>query len=183
MQTNLLWTGREYYSLENCFVKTTIKGIEINSIIIGKYNSKIYRVEYEIKTNKKWETVFVEVKSINGNKVKHLRFENDGKGNWYENGKQADLFKGCVDIDIALTPFTNTLPINRLALSSGMEQQIQVIYFDVLKHRVKRVPQKYIRLSDTEYRYENVPNDFEAKIKVDEQGFVVDYPPLFERIA
>lgn len=183
MQTNILWTGREYYSLENCLVNTIDTGSEINSTIIGKYEEKIYRVVYQIKTNQNWETVFCEINSQHSNQTEHLSFESDGKGNWVTNGKPADQFKGCIDIDIPLTPFTNTLPINRLKLAHGGEQQTKVIYFDVLKHQIKPVRQKYTCLSNTEYHYENVPNDFEAKIRVDELGLVVDYPSLFIRTA
>ncbi len=183
MQTNLLWTGREYYSLENCIVNTTVNGTEITSTIIGKYKAKIYRVEYHIKTNKKWETKYVEIKSQHSNKVQHHKFKNDGKGNWVTNGKQLPTVKGCIDIDIALTPFTNTLPIKRLHLAKGEEQEIQVLYFDILKNKITAAKQKYIRLSDSEYKFENVPNNFEAIIKIDKQGFIIDYPSLFENTA
>ena len=63
MQTNLLWAGREYHSIENCLVDTTNKGSEITSTIIGHYDNKIYQVEYRIKTNHNWETVFFEINS------------------------------------------------------------------------------------------------------------------------
>jgi hypothetical protein len=183
MQTNLLWTGREYHSLENCLVNTTDSGSEITSIIIGKYGKKIYRVEYKIKTNKEWEALLLEIKSQHGNTREHFTFQSDGKGNWTTNGQPANQFKDCIDVDIPLTPFTNTLPIKRLNLKQNEERQIKVLYFDLLENTIKPVRQKYIRLSDTEYHYENIPNDFDAKITVDEHGFVVDYPSLFERTA
>jgi uncharacterized protein len=183
MQVNLLWTGREYYSLENCLVNTTSMGSEVNSVIVGKYGEKIYRVEYNIKTNQNWETVYFKVDSQHSNQRQQLIFEGDGKGNWTANGEPAEQFKGCIDIDIPLTPFTNTLPINRLRLAQQDEHQIQVIYLDLLEQQITPVKQKYIRLSNSEYHYENVPNDFEAKIEVDDQGFVVDYPSLFVRTA
>jgi hypothetical protein len=56
-----------------------------------------------------------------------------------------------------------------------------VIYCDILKRQIKPVHQKYTCLSNTKYRYENVPNDFEVTIEVDESGLVVDYPSLFLR--
>jgi len=183
MQTNLLWTGREYYSLENCLVNTTDNGSEINSVVIGKYGEKIYRVEYQIKTNQNWETVYLAVQSQYINQREQFFFESDGKGNWRMDGRQADQFRGCIDVDIPLTPFTNTLPINRLKLGQHEEHQIQVIYLDLLEKRIIPVRQKYIRLSQTKYQYENIPNDFEAKIEVDNLGFVVDYPSLFVRTA
>jgi hypothetical protein len=181
MQANILWSGREYYSLENCLVNTTREGSEINSIIVGKYEGKIYRVEYQIRTNQNWETIYCELKSQHSNKKEYWRFEKDGKGNWLKDGEQADQFKGCIDVDIPLTPFTNTLPIKRLRLNQNEEQEIKVIYLDVLERKIAPVKQKYKRLSNTEYHYENVPNDFEAVIEVDQLDFVVDYPSLFVR--
>ena len=183
MQTNLLWTGREYYSLENCLVNTTDKGTVINSVIVGKYNETIYRVEYEIRTNKDWHVVSFALRGFHSDQSLQWKFESDGNGNWTREGKPADEFKDCIDIDIPLTPFTNTLPINRLKLMPDSSQQISVLYLDVLEQRISVVKQQYTRLSETEYQYENIPNDFEAKIKVDVSGFVVDYPQLFVRTA
>jgi uncharacterized protein len=183
MQTNILWTGREYYSLENCLINTTGQGSEISSVIVGKYEGKIYRVDYAIRTNQDWETVFVEISGRCNDSTEHLIFEGDGKGNWSKNGKPATKFMGCLDVDIPLTPFTNSLPINRLKLRNNEEREMKVIYVDLLERQIKMVQQKYTRLSDKEYHYENVPNDFEAKITVDELGFVIDYPSLFVRTA
>jgi hypothetical protein len=164
-------------------VKNNNSGFEINSVIIGEYKGIIYQVEYQIKTNPSWQTVQFQVKSQHSNQTDLHRFESDGKGNWLSNGKQCKQFEGCIDIDIPLTPFTNTLPINRLQLKHNEEHQIKVIYLDLLEQQVKPVYQKYKRLSDTEYHYQNVPNDFEATIEVDASGLVVKYPGLFTRTA
>ncbi|WP_205511239.1 putative glycolipid-binding domain-containing protein [Longitalea arenae] len=183
MQTNILWTGREYYSLENCLINTSETGAEIASTIIGSYQGKIYQVAYEIKTNAHWETVFVAIRSRHSNQMQTIQLQGDGKGNWVMDGKEAEQFNGCIDVDISLTPFTNTLPIRRLKLQNQQEQVIQVVYFDLMEQRMAPVRQQYRRLSATEYRYENIPNDFESNIVVDESGFVVDYPSLFVRSA
>ncbi len=183
MQTNLLWSGREYYSLENCLADITADGLTVNSTIIGYYKEKIYRVGYRVKTNNLYETVYLEINSWHDNNMQQLKFNGDGKGNWTSEGKVLEQFTGCIDVDIPLTPFTNTLPIKRLALSDGQSQEIKVIYCDILEAMIKPVRQKYTCLSATSYHYENVPNDFEATIQVDESRFVVDYPSLFVRKA
>ncbi len=42
----------------------------------------------------------------------------DGHGHWRKaDGTALPQFDGCVDIDLAGTPFTNTLPIRRLGLT------------------------------------------------------------------
>jgi hypothetical protein len=183
MQTNLLWRGREYYSLENCLVDGTPDAFTIKSTIIGYYQEKIYRLEYSIQTNKAWRTLAVEINSWHDNQTQRIHFKGDGEGNWTDDGKTIEAFTGCIDVDIPLTPFTNTLPINRLKLSKGQTQEIKVIYFDILEKKISAVRQKYTCISPTSYYYENVPNDFEATIEVDKSGFVVDYPDLFVRKA
>ena len=179
MQTNILWSGIEYYSLENCIVDST-NGIVVNSAIVGLYNKKIYRVEYQIKLNLVWETYYCFVKSQFDNQIKKFEFEKV-QNKWSLNGKHSGSFDGCTDVDIPLTPFTNSLPINRLQLNPGQEKDIDVIYIDLLENNIRPVKQKYRRISSEVYKYENIPNDFEAEIKVDDEGFVIDYPTLFKR--
>jgi hypothetical protein len=182
-QTNLLWTGIEYFSLENCLVVRSDNGFEINSVIVGFYENKIYRVNYSIRTTPEWITRFAEISCRHGDRLQHIRLEGDGKGNWQRNRAWAPEFRGCIDIDIPLTPFTNTLPVNRLKLYDDDTEKIKVIYLDLLHEEIKPVEQKYTRLSATEYHYENIPNDFEAVIRVDNDGLVVFYPELFTRKA
>lgn len=181
MQFNILWTGREYYSLENCLVEISSSGVDINSVIVGKYEGRIYRVDYNIKTNPGWETQYVQITSRHSNREQYLRLHSDGAGNWIADGQRIGRFDGCIDVDIAVTPFTNTLPINRLRLNTNETKHIRVIYFDLLQQQVRPMEQFYRRITEDKYHYTNIPNDFEADITVDDNGLVVDYPSLFTR--
>ena len=125
----------------------------------------------------------VEIKSTIEGFVETNSLQSNGKGSWFDKGEVLQQFDGCIDVDLPLTPFTNTLPINRLKLQVGEQQVIRVVYLDLLNNAIKPIAQRYTRLSEFQYKYENVPNDFEAVILVDESGFVVDYPGLFERIT
>jgi hypothetical protein len=183
MQTNLLWTGREYYSLENCLVDIRPGQSEITSTIIGKYTEVLYKVDYTIRTNQHWETIHVEINAQHQDLTQHVILKGDGKGNWILNNKPAHEFDGCIDVDIPLTPFTNTIPIRRLKLGESEAKEISVVYCDLLQQQLKPVRQQYTRLSENCYQYENVPNDFEATIEVDDDGLVVNYPQLFVRTA
>ncbi len=181
MQQNILWKGKAYNSLENCVLTTMKDGIDVSSVIIGFYNEIIYRVEYFIKTNKNWETVFFEVKSNLNGLIQSFTYRREDNDNTPVADKNVIPFHGCCDVDISLTPLTNTLPINRLHLHQDEKKRIDVLYVDILNQEIKPVQQNYTRLSKFTYRYENVPNNFEAIITVDEQGLVINYPDLFER--
>jgi hypothetical protein len=181
MQKNILWTGIAYHSLENCLLTITDKGAVIHSTIVGIYADTLYKIEYRLSTNPYWETTFLEIKSQLYNTIEIIDLRKAGNGGWYVNGQSDATFDGCIDVDISLSPFTNTLPINRLKLSENAAAQIKVLYVDVLGQKKTSVQQKYTRLSPTDYRFENVPNDFEAVISVDDVGLVVKYPGLFAR--
>lgn len=183
MQLNVLWTGREYYSLENCLINLRSEQIEINSTIIGYYQNKIYFAKYFIKTNNKWRTFFVDVKYRINNVENRIRLERKSNTGWLLNNIEEHSLSGCTDVDISVTPFTNTLPVKRLQLAQNEEKKIKVIYINILDKEVKPVIQSYQRISATKYLYQNVPNDFQAEIEVDEFGLVVDYPSLFKRTA
>jgi uncharacterized protein len=180
---NVLWTGREYYSLENCLINTGADGNRISSRIVGSYHSLIYNVGYEIYTDANWQTLFVQIERQILGKSDTFKYERSKNGVWVGNGKECPEFRHCVDVDIPLTPFTNTLPIRRLKMQEGETKLINVIYFDMLEDSIKAVTQRYTCKGPHKYHYENVPNDFEADIEVDGNGLVVDYPELFKRSA
>jgi len=180
MQNNILWSGIEYYSLENCIVETTPDSVMINSIIIGLYNETIYRVRYDIVLDNDWSTNSCIIEARINNQFKKIELVKD-RGSWFLNGKIHPEFDGCSDVDIPLTPLTNSLPINRLKLNVGDEAKVDIIYIDLLEDAIKHVKQQYRRIKSDIFKYENIPNDFEAEIKLDSAGFVIDYPQLFKR--
>ena len=179
MQTDIIWTGKLYHSTENCILTKTIAGNEIISTIVGDYKDWIYKIDYHITTNENWETTFVNIRTRFDSLAELITLEKkDGK--WFLNGKHNKELDKIFDVDISLTPFTNTLPINRLKLKDKERQVIEVLYFDIFEKKTKSVKQVYTRLSSLEYVYENYDNSFTANIIIDDQGLVVDYPGLFE---
>jgi hypothetical protein len=178
-QTNIIWAGRLYHSIENCLMTSTSEGNEITSTIIGNHGSDIYKVDYHIKTNKHWETIFLTLQTRFNNSSELTTLEKKEE-NWLLNGIPKDELRNIFDIDISLTPFTNTLPINRLNFITNEPIIIDVLYFDILNRNIIPVKQSYTKLTTNLYAYERMDTNFKATIKVDEQGLVSDYPDLFE---
>lgn len=183
MQKSFAWKSVEYHSRENCTVRSQGKLLEFYSEVEGHYEGKSYGFTYLIRVNEVWETLYCSLTIAIEEEIFRYDLEQTAIRRWTLNGAYRPEFDGCTEVDIPLTPFTNTLPINRLGLKLRQEAQIRVIYLDVLEQKVKPVRQKYKKLSATLYHYENVPNDFEADIKVDKDGFVLDYPELFVRMS
>ncbi|HYD21626.1 MAG TPA: putative glycolipid-binding domain-containing protein [Flavipsychrobacter sp.] len=176
MQQAILWKGIEYHSLEHCRIGITSEGTEVQSSIIGEYGESVYLVTYRLEIDSNWLTRLLEIESHIDGRSQRINLQSDGNGNWILNGQQEQNLHGCIDVDIPLTPLTNTLPIRRLRLNNGKQQQIKVVYCDLLENTITPACQKYTRISASEYHYQNVPNDFETTIWVDDSALVIEYP-------
>ncbi|WP_160136523.1 putative glycolipid-binding domain-containing protein [Chryseobacterium sp. c4a] len=178
----LIWQGIAFQSLEYFKLKENDKDLQVTSKIIGCYEDKIYAVDYQLTIDSEWNIqefmIESEINTVK-NRLTGKKYQHEWKIN---NMINAD-FDGFNFIDISLTPFTNTLPINNLKLAENDTQEIKVIYIDVLNNLVKPVTQQYTRIATHTYHYDNLQTDFKSDIVVDENGLVVNYPKLFDKIA
>lgn len=112
-----------------------------------------------------------------------LWLANSGLGRWGEmNGAHRTELDGCVDIDLAGTPFTNAIPIRRLPLLVGHSATLNVIAVNVETLGVTVQPQIYTRIDTHRWRYTSLALGDEVEVDVDEMGFVTDEPGAFRRI-
>lgn len=178
----LIWQGIAFQSLEYFKLIENDKSFIIDSKIIGSYEDKIYTVDYHLIIDLSWNIqefiIDSEVNTVK-NKLTGRKLQDE----WEINDAINPDFKGFPFIDISFTPFTNTLPINNLELNEGDSQEIKVIYIDVLNNLVKPVTQQYTRIAPHTYHYDNLQTDFKSDILVDENGLVVNYPGLFDKIT
>ena len=178
MERKIRWEGLEHKSLENCTLTETDNGVAITSIITGQVNNQAIKISYKILTDTLWRTYFVEINVISGRNEKIILLEKKG-AYWLVNNAIDHRFDGCVDIDISLTPFTNTLPIRRLVFDGQLSNRIEVIYIDIIADIIIPVRQYYTKISDSVYLYENEKSTFKAELKTDPYGLVIEYPKLF----
>ena len=96
-------------------------------------------LHYKVRCDAKWRTRYAWLKIVGGGE---LELHGDGAGHWHDgHGLALSAIEGCIDIDIAATPFTNTLPIRCLQLAEGERQPISVAYISTPDLQVTRVEQ------------------------------------------
>lgn len=106
----------------------------------------------------------------------------DGHGRWGEmNGAHRTELDGCVDIDLAGTPFTNSIVTHRLPLHVGHTADLHVVCIDVETLAVQNRPVRYTRTGDREWSYTSLATGAEATASVDEHGIVIDEDGAFRR--
>ncbi|RAJ79264.1 hypothetical protein CLV59_106325 [Chitinophaga dinghuensis] len=170
------WTATEYFTLEN---KGLYKLAQGN--ITGIVRDLPFSIHYEVEITNDWKTDSFLIRS-HGPDAKELKLTSNLLGQWYDkDGKQVTALDNCLDIDISLTPFTNTLPVKRLQLNNGESATINVIYILLPEFELQRVKQRYTKISQDTWLYENLDSGFSSQLYFDSEGIMNDYPGYIQR--
>lgn len=150
------------------------------SVCLSPNGDDRFAVWYQVECDSAWGTTRLRARLI-GDSSKDIDVSCKG-GMWSGKDGPISELDGCTDVDISVTPFTNTLPIKRLQLSIGQVADIKVAYLKVPDFELVADPQRYTRIATNLYKFESVDTDFVAEIEVDQNDLVATYPGLFLRI-
>ena len=173
------WAGD---SIEHLVLREGSDTITAQSVVLGTADEGAFAARYEIVCDRSWRVRKAQIALI-GDEGR-IELVSDGAGHWSDgSGARLTQLEGAVDIDISVTPFTNTLPIRRLSLPAGQSAEIVTVYVRLPELSLTTDPQRYTCLElGRRYRYESLDSDFVREIEVDGQGLVVTYPGLFRRL-
>ena len=171
------WSGA---GVEHLVLTTGEHGITADSAVVGTVDGVPFAARYTIGCDPEWRVRSVTAEVVGGGRV---RLAADGAGNWTdEGGRSQPALAGAIDVDLSITPFTNTLPIRRLGLAAGESAEILVVYLDFPELRVSVDRQRYTCLDPMRrYLFEAVDGTFAREIRVPGDGLVLTYPGLFRR--
>jgi hypothetical protein len=163
-----------------------------------------YTCRYELQADHTWATVRFEATAEGPGFVRALRLER-ASGRWRVTAsEQGDLdaalavagyepasrpgneepgtLAGALDIDLANSPLTNTLPIRRLRLldaEPGTAYEVEMAFVELPSLEVVHSVQSYTPTDGPVVRFRS--GSFRADITIDEEGYVVRYPGLADR--
>ncbi|WP_344647977.1 putative glycolipid-binding domain-containing protein [Cryptosporangium japonicum] len=155
-----------------------------------------YTCHYTVATDEDWATLSLELQTEGEGWARSLRMTRKStRDEWKIRASETGTLNGspagseyperivdALDVDIAFSPLTNTLPIRRLDLLNqpvGTEFQLNVAFVELPSLAVIANDQRYVVAGDREIGYRS--GDYRVQITVDPDGFVVDYPGLATR--
>lgn len=163
---NLLINGTDYCALWHTAEGWLLKG----TVVGGLQDRRPMLANYEIHCDDNWLTHRVQVERTIGKDTKMLRLEVESRGVWRTSGRELPELRGCDDVDLAVTPATNTLPIRRLDLHIGKSEPVVAAWVKFPKLTFQPLSQRYTRLTKDTYRYQS-DTGFSAEIVVDDLGW------------
>jgi uncharacterized protein len=183
MKCNILWTPWSDPGMEHLLLEGNEEGYLADGVILRVRNDSPFRFRYQIQCDKNWNVRRVIAELERG---KRLSLLTDAKGNWTTaEGASIGILQNSIDVDIAATPFTNTIPIRRLNLKQDQSLEILVAYISVPDLELQIARQRYTCLKPLPhglYRYEGLSTGFVAELPTDDNGLVLDYPGGWRRI-
>jgi hypothetical protein len=194
MERDVFWTPWDTPGLEHLRLVQYEGGILADGVIIGVEEGRPFRVRYTIQCDRRWCVREVRLDLLDDTN-RRLDLMSDGDGHWTDGAGEPLLgLVGCFDIDIAITPFTNTLPIRRLALPPSAAADINVAYIAlpnldgepselIAQPQLQRYTCLAANVRSGRYHFESRDSGFSAELPVDADGLVIDYPGLFRRVT
>jgi len=167
--------GTEYFDM-----RQSTEGWELSGTVAVALDRAPLLAQYRVRCGPDWETREVEVTTRSGETRRQLQLSVRDTS-WSSGGRRLPELDGAIDVDLGVTPSTNTLPIRRLQLEVDQHADLKVAWVRFPDLEVIHSNQRYTRLTKDTYRYES--GSFQRDIDVDDAGLVVAYPDLFVREA
>ncbi len=179
----IAWHGLEEWLAEYAQVDVGPDGVLATGVQLG-VEPEPYRLDYHLDVPSDWVTRRLEIEASGAGWRRSLVLEHDGAGHWSADGVRVDELTGALDCDLALSPLTNLMPVRRSGLHAraGAEDFLMA-WVAVPDLRVVPSRQRYEHVRPDVVRYVSLDSDFTAELELDDEGLVVRYPRLAERVA
>ena len=179
----VLWQGVETGALDRCRLGTGPGGLRLSGTVLTAEFGTPLEVRYLVGAGPDGLTRRVELELDDGPGAVRRVLLADGAGRWrWEGGPELAEVAGALDVDLTVTPATNTLPVRRLAgLEVGQAADLRMAWVQFPGLEVLDSAQRYERLAADRWRFST--GDFSAELLVDPDGLVLDYGGLFRSLA
>jgi hypothetical protein len=187
-ERHIFWQPWREPGLEHLRLVRDDLGVRADGQVIGVRDGAPFRLHYQIHCDLEWQLREATLEILDPPYPAVALRLSEGS-HWTDaGGRPIHTLDGCTVIDISATPFTNTLPIRRLARKPGAAAGFRVAYVTIPELRLEVDNQRYMCLAVAAgramYRYEDLGlfAGFTADLLVDADGLVLDYPELYRRI-
>ncbi len=146
-------------------------------------SARPFSVAYEWELDREWRTRTLSVR-VYEREIKTLSIERISDASWRVDGAAGGNLDGCDEIDLSISPFCNTLALRRFGPPPGDAGEITALYVSFPDLTCAPSRQRYHRLGPSTFSYIDlgVHKGFEARLTVDDEGFVREYEGLFQRV-
>lgn len=178
----LYWRRTDVQGLERLALHVSVDDVTAESTLMCLEDGG-FRLDHRWRLTSDWRARTLEVERWGADEHRRLTLERSGDG-WLVDGEPRSDLDGAEEPDLSVTPFCNSFPIRRTPAEAGSSLTLDTCYIDAAVMTVQRSRQRYHRLGPNRVRYVDlgVASGFEADLDIDDDGLVVRYEHVFERV-
>ena len=181
--TVLYWRRTDVSGLERLTLRVSDDAVLAESTVICLEDGG-FRLDHRWRLTPDWQALSLNVERWGRAGHSRITLERTD-GGWSVDGERRPDLDGAEEPDLSVTPFCNTFPIRLTPEGPGASLTIDTCFVDGVAMKVARSRQRYDRLGPQRLRYVDLglSTGFEADLLVDDQGLVISYQHLFERLV
>lgn len=176
------WTDRlgiERVHLAEDGGRQVVQGLS-SAVLDGLLTRTAYRITHDVNHR------FVEGWIHSGSRAgaREVTLRRSPEGRWEVDGHPRPDLDGCEDLDLMVSPYTNTPVLRAVALAEGEHRNLKVAWVRCPDLNIHAVAQGYTRLpgqGSARYQYENLETGFKGVLTLDPEGLVLDHGPWQRR--
>ncbi|WP_068210488.1 putative glycolipid-binding domain-containing protein [Mycobacterium alsense] len=186
-QSMLTWRAPDVSRMESVRIQLSGKRIRANGRIVAAATAThpAFGAYYDVQTDEAGATKRLGLTVTLAERERVLSIARDEENMWLVTDHQGERragYNGALDVDVVFSPFFNALPIRRLGLHERADMvTLPVVYVNVPDMSITAATVSYTsegRLDGIKLRSPVA----DTAVSADEEGFIVDYPGLAERI-
>ncbi len=184
----LTWRSRDCTQMESARVQLAGGRIKARGRIVAAAtpDRPAFSASYDLVTDDTGDTRRLSIDVSLAERERQLSIARDEENMWLVTGHQGEsrsAYGGALDVDMVLSPLFNALPIRRLGLHRRADSvTLPVVYV--------YLPELTVAAATISYRSSGVSGDrialhspvADTTVAVDDDGFILEYPVLAERI-
>ena len=182
----LTWRAHDVSSIESTRVQLSGNRIKAIGRIAAAASDKhpAFSASYDLVTDDNGATKRLSLNVSTAERDRQLSIARDEENMWLITDHEGDsraAFGGARDVDMVLSPFFNALPIRRVGVHRSCETvTVPVVYVYLPDLTVEAAEITYTGSGDGAVELKSPVA--QTTVIVDDNGFVIDYPGLAERI-
>jgi hypothetical protein len=180
--SHIRWRRLDAAGHEEARIERVTEGWRLTGELEVEEQGIAAHLRYKIHCDDEWRTRSALIEGDVGGSPILFALVADGVGHWTRDDLPLPVLAGALDIDLAFTPATNTLPIRRLGLEVGQSARVRSAWLRFPELRLEPLDQTYSREAERTFRYRALVDGepFTARLDTDAFGRVQRYEGLWE---
>ncbi len=181
MPIDISWRRIDGSATEQAIVFEEQTGLRLEGTIHSAIENQSMNTQYRIETDRGWGTRSVWIKVEQDQEKRELSLVVDLLLRWWDGDEEIGVLAGCEFVDLQISPLTNTFPLRRENIPVGDSRLVTAAWIRFPDLALQPVRQRYTRLSEDTYHFEDLDSGYSAELWVDSRGFVIRYDEIWER--